>query len=103
MTDSIEVKSLNGGYVTASYKTQHGKHVIIPFSRIQYYKGGKKHEMDAMAYDVKEFEIGVEWQPNKNVELVTMYTISDRRFESFKNQSNHQKGSLLRIQLQLNF
>jgi len=64
-TDSVEVKSLNGGYVTASYKTQYGKHVIIPFSRIQYYKGGKKHEMDAMAYDVKEFEIGVEWQPNK--------------------------------------
>jgi len=102
-TDSVEVKSLNGGYVTASYKTQYGKHVIIPFSRIQYYKGGKKHEMDAMAYDVKEFEIGVEWQPNKNVELVTMYTISDRRFESFRNQSNQQKGSLLRIQLQLNF
>lgn len=103
VTDSIEVSSLNGGYLTASYKTQKGKHVIIPFSRIQYYQGGKKHEMDAMAYDVKEFEFGVEWQPSKNIELVTMYTISDRRFESFKNQSNHQKGSLLRIQLQLNF
>ncbi len=103
VSDSIELKSLSGGYITASYKTQKGKHVIIPFSRIQYYKGGKKHEMDAMAYDVKEFEFGVEWQPNKNVELVTMYTISDRRFESFKNQSNHQKGSLLRVQLQLNF
>lgn len=103
VSDSIELKSLRGGYITTSYKTQYGKHVIIPFSRIQYYQGGKKHEMDAMAYDVKEFEIGVEWQPNKNVELVTMYTISDRRFESFRNQSNHQKGSLLRIQLQLNF
>jgi hypothetical protein len=103
VSDSIELKSLSGGYITASYKTQKGKHVIIPFSRIQYYQGGKKHEMDAMAYDVKEFEFGVEWQPNKNVELVTMYTISDRRFESFKNQSNHQKGSLLRVQLQLNF
>ena len=103
VSDSIELKSLSGGYITASYKTQKGKHVIIPFSRIQYYQGGKKHEMDAMAYDVKEFELGIEWQPSKNVELVTMYTISDRRFESFKNQSNHQKGSLLRIQLQLNF
>lgn len=103
VSDSIELKSLSGGYITASYKTQKGKHVIIPFSRIQYYQGGKKHEMDAMAYDVKEFEFGVEWQPNKNVELVTMYTISDRRFESFRNQSNQQKGSLLRIQLQLNF
>lgn len=103
VSDSVEVSSLKGGYITASYKTQKGKHVIIPFSRYQYYQGGKKHEMDAMAYDVKEFEVGIEWQPNKNIELVTMYTFSDRRFESFKNQNNHQKGSLLRIQLQLNF
>mgnify|MGYP000908809461 FL=1 len=103
VSDSVEVSSLKGGYITASYKTQKGKHVIIPFSRYQYYQGGKKHEMDAMAYDVKEFEVGVEWQPNKNIELVTMYTFSDRRFESFKNQNNHQKGSLLRLQLQLNF
>ena len=103
VSDSVEVSSLKGGYITASYKTQKGKHVIIPFSRYQYYQGGKKHEMDAMAYDVKEFEVGVEWQPNKNIELVTMYTFSDRRFESFKNQNNQQKGSLLRLQLQLNF
>jgi hypothetical protein len=103
VSDSVEVSSLKGGYITASYKTQKGKHVIIPFSRYQYYQGGKKHEMDAMAYDVKEFEVGVEWQPNKNIELVTMYTFSDRRFESFRNQNNHQKGSLLRLQLQLNF
>ena len=102
-SDSVEVSSLKGGYITASYKTQKGKHVIIPFSRYQYYQGGKKHEMDAMAYDVKELEVGVEWQPNKNIELVTMYTFSDRRFESFKNQNNRQKGSLLRLQLQLNF
>ena len=103
VSDSVEVSSLKGGYITASYKTQKGKHVIIPFSRYQYYQGGKKHEMDAMAYDVKEFEVGVEWQPNKNIELVTMYTFSDRRFESFKNQNNQQMGSLLRLQLQLNF
>ena len=103
VSDSVEVSSLKGGYITASYKTQKGKHVIIPFSRYQYYQGGKKHEMDAMAYDVKELEVGVEWQPNKNIELVTMYTFSDRRFESFKNQNNQQKGSLLRLQLQLNF
>ena len=103
VSDSVEVSSLKGGYITASYKTQKGKHVIIPFSRYQYYQGGKKHEMDAMAYDVKEFEVGIEGQPNKNIELVTMYTFSDRRFESFKNQNNRQKGSLLRLQLQLNF
>ena len=103
LTDSIESKSLKGGYITASYKTSVNKQVLIPFTRFQYYKGGKKHELDARSYEVKEFEIGLEWQPNKNFELVTMYTISSRRFEDFKNQDNLQKGSLLRIQAQINF
>ncbi len=103
LTDSIEVTSLRGGYITASYKKNVGKQVIIPFSRYQYYNGGKKHELDARAYEVKEFEVGIEWQPNKNFELVTMYTISNRRFEDFKLKNNLQKGSLLRIQAQINF
>jgi phosphate-selective porin len=103
LTDSIESKSLKGGYITTSYKTSVNKQVLIPFTRFQYYKGGKKHELDARSYEVKEFEIGLEWQPNKNFELVTMYTFSSRRFEDFKNQDNLQKGSLLRIQAQINF
>ena len=103
LTDSIELTNLKGGYVTASFKKNVGKQVIIPFSRYQYYNGGKKHELDARSYEVKEFEVGIEWQPNKNFELVTMYTFSNRRFEDFRLQSNLQKGSLLRIQAQINF
>ena len=103
VTDSIETKSLHGGYITTSYKTSLGNQVLIPFSRFQYYKGGKKHELDARSYEVKEFEFGIEWQPNKNFELVTMYTISSRKFEDYKNQDNFQKGNLLRIQAQINF
>ena len=103
LTDSIETKSLHGGYITTSFKTNIQKQVFIPFTRFQYYKGGKKHELDARSYEVNEFEIGIEWQPNKNFELVTMYTISSRRFEDFKAQNNLQKGSLLRIQAQINF
>jgi hypothetical protein len=103
VTDSIETRSLKGGYITASYKTSVGNQVLIPFTRFQYYKGGKKHELDARSYEVNEFEVGVEWQPNKNFELVTMYTRSSRQFEDFKNQDNLQKGGLLRIQAQINF
>jgi hypothetical protein len=103
LTDSIETKSLRGGYITTSYKTSIHHQVIIPFTRFQYYKGGKKHELDARAYEVTEFELGIEWQPNKNFELVTMYTRSSRQFEDFKNQDNLQKGGLLRIQAQINF
>ena len=59
--------------------------------------------MLARSYDVDETEIGIEWQPSKNFELVAMYTISKRRFEDFAKQDNLQEGRLLRLQAQLNF
>lgn len=102
-TDSIEVQNLTGGYIILNYKTHIKKHTILPFVRAQYYDGGKKHEKDARSYTVKELEMGVEWQPSKNFELVAMYTISKRRFEDFSIQNNIQAGSLLRLQAQVNF
>jgi len=103
-TDSIETKSLHGGYVTLSYMIKNNKQqIFIPFVRGQYYNGGKKHELDARSYRVRELEIGVEWQPVKQFELVAMYTISSRRYEDFILQNNLQKGSLLRLQAQFNF
>lgn len=104
VTDSIETKSLHGGYITLSYLLKNNnKQIFIPFLRGHYYNGGKKHELDARSYQVRELEIGIEWQPVKQFELVAMYTISSRRFEDFSLQNNLQKGSLLRIQAQLNF
>jgi phosphate-selective porin len=103
-TDSIEVKNLHGGYATLSYLIKTKKEqIFIPFTRFQYYDGGKKHELDARSYVVREFEIGVEWQPVKQFELVAMYTISSRRFEDFVKQDNLQTGNLLRLQAQINF
>ncbi len=102
-TDSIETRDLKGGYVTVCYKTNIKKQVIIPFARWQYYKGGKKHELDARSYHVEEYEVGVEWQPVKQFEFTAMYTVSSRRFEDYKKQDNLQEGSLLRLQAQINF
>jgi hypothetical protein len=101
--DSIEVKELKGGYVLVNYQINIKDHLIIPFTRYQYYLGGKKHEKDARSYEVKELELGMEWQPSKQFELVVMYTLSDRRFEDFSKKNNIQNGNLLRIQAQLNF
>lgn len=103
VTDSVEVMPLNGGFVTLSYLAKLNKQILIPFIRYQYYDGGKKHERDARSYTVKEFEIGGEWQVNKNFELVINYTISNRRYEDFLRQNNQQTGNLLRIQAQVNF
>lgn len=103
LTKTVENQPLKGGYFTASYMIAKGGKVIIPFLRTQYYNGGKKHELDARSYNVNETELGLEWQPNKNFELVTMYTMSKRRFEDLKTSENLQKGNLLRVQAQLNF
>lgn len=102
-TNSIETKSLEGGYATLSYRLQYNDQYIFPFARYQYYRGGKKHETDARSYKVNEVELGVEWQINKHLEVVAMYTISDRQYEDFKLRDNHQKGNLLRLQAQVNF
>ncbi len=103
VTDSIEVKPLNGGYITVSYLKKLNKQTLIPFIRYQYYSGGKKHERDARSYQVNDLEVGAEWQLNRNFELVMHYTISSRRYEDFVLQNNFQTGNLLRIQAQVNF
>ncbi|HMW39349.1 MAG: OprO/OprP family phosphate-selective porin [Saprospiraceae bacterium] len=103
ITDSIETRNLHGGYVQLNYKLNIGHQLLYPFTRYQYYEGGKKLEKDARSYTVKELEFGLEWQPFPAFELTAMYTISDRRFEDFTLQDNRQKGNLLRLQAQFNF
>lgn len=103
-TNSIENRSLNGGYATLSYfidTSSYGR--VIPFTRYHNYRGGKKHELDARRHRVSELEIGIEWQPIRNLEFVAMYTFSDRTFEDALNPYNNQRGSLLRLQAQMNF
>ncbi|MEQ9415764.1 MAG: porin, partial [Cyclobacteriaceae bacterium] len=102
-TNAIEESSLTGGYATLNYKIDLKHQKLYPFLRYQYYDGGKKHELDARSYNVRELEIGVEWEPVEAFELVTMYTFSSRRFEDAIKPNNNQSGSLLRIQAQLNF
>ncbi len=102
-TDSIETRDLTGGFVTFSYLKKIKESTIIPFVRIQYYDGGKKHELDARAHKVNETEVGVEWQVNRNFEFVAMYTLSSRTTSDKSAENNSQKGRLLRLQAQLNF
>ena len=102
-SESVKVKGLNGGYVTFSYFIEKWNQTFIPFTRLQYYDGGKKHELDARSYTVKECETGVEWHPMDHFELVVVHTIADRRFEDHLNPLNDQKGSLMRVQAQLKF
>ncbi len=98
-----ELKNLKGGYAQLMYRATKGKHTFIPFLKYQYYDGGKKFEVDARSYLVRDFELGVEWQFNKYFELVALYMISDRTFEDALRPVHHVKGNTLRFQLQLNY
>jgi hypothetical protein len=102
-TNTIETQPLHGGYLMLNYRVRYQQQQFFPFARVQYYDGGKKHERDARSYNVREAELGVEWQPLACFELVAMYTLSARRFEDFQRPDNQQRGRLLRLQAQLNF
>jgi phosphate-selective porin len=102
--DSIETRNLKGGYMTFSYRKElKNSMLLIPYTRLQKYEGGKKHELDARSYSVKEIEMGAEWQFNKNFEFTASYVISERRFEDNKVKNNLQKGNFMRLQAQVNF
>jgi phosphate-selective porin len=99
----IEDTNLKGGYVQTMYMLKIKEQTLIPFAKYHWYDGGKKHELDARSYNVNDFEIGAEWQPFKNFELVADYTISSRRYEDATKINNSQRGNLLRLQAQFNF
>ena len=103
VTNSVEETDLNGGYVLLNYKWDLKKQFLYPFAKFQYYDGGKKYEKDARSYVVRDYEIGIEWQPIKAFELTAEYVIADRTFEDSALPVNRQQGNLLRLQAQFNF
>ena len=103
LIDSINTKSLQGGYATLSYLINIKKQVLIPFARYSTYQGGKKMELDARAYDVNEFEGGIEYQPVKQLEVVVSWVHSEKWTSDRAKKDNFQVGSFMRVQCQLNF
>ena len=100
----VDESILEGGYVTLNYKLDLPNHkYLYPFAKFQYYDGGKKFEKDARSYMVRDYEIGLEWQPFKAFELVAEWVIADRTFEDSALKNNRQQGNLLRLQAQFNF
>jgi len=104
VTNTVDVSNLEGGYVTLNYKWDLPKHqYLYPFAKFQYYDGGKKFEKDSRSYVVRDYELGIEWQPYKAFEFVAEWVIADRTFEDSALRNNRQQGNLLRLQAQFNF
>jgi hypothetical protein len=101
--NAVRVQGLKGGYVLASYRARFRGHPLIPYARAQYYDGGKRQEIDARSYRVKELEMGLEFTPVSALELTAAVTVTERRFEDGVLPVNQQDAEFLRLQAQLNY
>ena len=104
--DSIASAELQGGFVTVFYMWKMKnkmKSVVIPFARGQYYTGGYKASTDAKALKMNEYEMGVEYQIFKNLEITGAYVISTRNSSDKAKEFNNQSGNLVRLQVQINY
>jgi hypothetical protein len=104
---TVEESSLYGGYVQVMYNYKCTTYCdnVFPFVRWQEYYGGKKHEANAPRNRVRELELGLEYQFNKYVELVGMYTFTERTSALATGPDPYQShyGNLIRFQLQWNY
>jgi len=101
-------RALSGGYAMVIYRWKGEKQEVLPFARWNYYTGGYKSERNSPYSEIKEWETGVEWQINKNLELVSMYTLTDRTntqaISTADTRSYQQfQGGLLRFHVQFSY
>ncbi|RKI00383.1 porin [Corallococcus sp. AB038B] len=98
----IDSRNLHGGYAQLMYKLDGVVGVsLIPYVRGTLYKGGKKFETNAPLYDVRELELGAEWQIWKALELTAAYVIADRTSSRYPYEQ--EQGHVTRLQLQFNY
>ncbi len=100
---TIAVRALHGGYVQTMWRTALGGQPLIPYVRAHRYDGGKKHELDARRYRVRELEIGAEWLVFRALELTAAYVFGDRTTSDGLRADDRQHGSFLRLQAQVNY
>lgn len=98
----ISVAALNGGYIQAMYRVESPLGILTPFVRWQYFDGAMKFERNAPRTSVSETELGIEWQIRPEVELTTMYVLTDRT-NVLVAPYEEVDGDLLRFQLQWNY
>lgn len=100
---TIGARSLNGGYLQASYRRQ-ARGVTVPFVRWQYFDGYRKFTRNAPRNLVNELDVGVEWAPWPEVEVTGMYTRTVRRSRtSVAPSPAAEDGDRVAVQLQWNY
>ncbi|MFI3136070.1 MAG: porin [Methylococcaceae bacterium] len=100
---SIRGESLGGGYVQAMYKIDNvfrEDGSLMPYVKWQTYNGAYKGATNAPRSRVDEWEVGVEYQIMKAIEVTMAYSDMKRTNNSNLGLAS---GDLLRMQLQWNY
>jgi hypothetical protein len=104
---AVIARDLTGGYAMVMYRLETDcRGTLFPFLKYNHYRGGYKPERNAPYSTIDEWELGLEWQFNPQMELVMMYTITDRtNTTALSTGPSYQQfeGSLLRTQFQINY
>lgn len=77
----VETGSLHGGYLQLHYRQTGSRGSWFPFTRWQYYNGGRKFARNAPHARVNELDFGLEFAKWAELELTMMYT---RTFERMR-------------------
>lgn len=107
---AVETRSLQGGYAMVMYKhdTNGACGIFTPYCRWQYYRGGYKSVPNAPYGTHDQWDVGIEWQIRKEMELVVEYSFVDGMnvnaidkdaVTSYRNFV----GGVLRCQFQINY
>ena len=102
-------RALEGGYAMVLYRHLTPCHgTLFPFARYVHYRGGYKPERNAPFSRIDEWELGLEWQFNPQMELTCAYTFTDRTNTTAISKAGEQSyrqfvGQLLRVQFQVNY
>jgi len=106
---AIEDRPLSGGYAQVMYRHDTNCHgILFPYARWVYFDGGYKAEKNAPDTYINEWELGVEWQINPQIELTTAMNITNRTNTIAMTDPGAVSygqfiGQLLRFQLQFNY
>lgn len=103
ITNVIERRPLQGGYVMAMYKFDNifnTEGTVIPYVKWQTYEGAWKGATNSPYTSVDETEAGVEYQVMKALELTLAYAHMNRTNVTDLGQA---QGDVMRAQLQVNY
>lgn len=105
---ALEERSLYGGYAMVMYREKLTKGELLPFARWNYFRGGYKSERNAPWSEIQEWELGLEWQLSKALEIVALYTLTDRTNTQANSTAGVQSynqfdGEFVRCQVQVTY